>query len=157
MPVISLIFAVKEPFFVEKNRYMLNIKRFLGEEMSEKLKVLVVEDDPANLIVSVKSLERRNVEVFSAASAFEALEIYDKTRGLSAVITDIQLPGMDGIEMMHKMRVKEELTMISVPIFAMTAYAFEEDRKHFMEQGFDDVFIKPVNYDKILETIQFYL
>jgi len=125
--------------------------------MAEKLKILIVEDDPANLIVSIKSFERRNVEVFSAANAFDAMVIYDKTAGLSAVITDIQLPGMDGIEMMHKMRVKEELTKISVPIFAMTAYSFEEDRKKFVEQGFDDVFIKPVDYDKILETIQFYL
>ncbi len=136
---------------------MLNIRRFFGEEMAEKLKVLIVEDDPANLIVSVKSLERRNVEVLSARDAFEALDVYDNTENLSAVLTDIQLPGMDGTEMMRKMRVKEELTKISVPIFAMTAYAFEEDRKHFLEQGFDDVFIKPVDYDKILETIQFYL
>ncbi|MBP5201853.1 response regulator [bacterium] len=125
--------------------------------MAEKLKVLIVEDDPANLIVSVKSLERRNVEVLSARDAFEALDVYDNTENLSAVLTDIQLPGMDGTEMMRKMRVKEELTKISVPIFAMTAYAFEEDRKHFLEQGFDDVFIKPVDYDKIMETIQFYL
>ena len=125
--------------------------------MAEKLKVLIVEDDPANLIVSVKSLERRNVEVLSARDAFEALDVYDNTGNLSAVLTDIQLPGMDGTEMMRKMRVKEELTKISVPIFAMTAYAFEEDRKHFLEQGFDDVFIKPVDYDKIMETIQFYL
>lgn len=125
--------------------------------MADRLKILIVEDDPANLIVSVKSFERRNIEVFSAANAFDAMEIYDKTAGLSAVITDIQLPGMDGIEMMHKMRAKEESTRISVPIFAMTAYSFEEDRKHFVAQGFDDVFIKPVDYDKILETIQFYL
>ncbi|MBO7127077.1 response regulator [bacterium] len=125
--------------------------------MAEKLKVLVVEDDPANLIVSVKSLERRKVEVLSARDAFEALDVYDNTENLSAVLTDIQLPGMDGTEMMRKMRAKEEYVGISVPIFAMTAYAFEDDRKNFLKQGFDDVFIKPVDYDKILETIQLYL
>ena len=125
--------------------------------MAEKLKVLVVEDDPANLIVSVKSLERRKVEVLSARDAFDALDVYDNTENLSAVLTDIQLPGMDGTEMMRKMRAKEEYVGISVPIFAMTAYAFEDDRKNFLKQGFDDVFIKPVDYDKILETIQLYL
>ena len=125
--------------------------------MAEKLKVLVVEDDPANLIVSVKSLERRKVEVLSARDAFEALDVYDNTENLSAVLTDIQLSGMDGTEMMRKMRAKEEYVGISVPIFAMTAYAFEDDRKNFLKQGFDDVFIKPVDYDKILETIQLYL
>ena len=125
--------------------------------MSEKLKILVVEDDPASLIVSVKSLERRKVEVLSARDAFEALDIYDKSENLSAVLTDIQLPGMDGTEMMRKMREKEEISGIAVPIFAMTAYAFDEDRKSFLELGFDDVFIKPVDYDKILETIQLYL
>ena len=126
-------------------------------KMTEKLKILIVEDDPASLIVSVKSLERRNVEVVSATNAFDALYIYDDVENLSAVLTDIQLPGMDGAEMMRKMREKEDMTGIAVPIFAMTAYAFEEDRKNFLDQGFDDVFIKPVDYDKILEIIQFYL
>lgn len=125
--------------------------------MLKELKILIVEDDPANLIVSVKSLERRKVNVISAADAYEALDIYDKTDNLAAVITDIQLPGMDGTEMMRRMRLKEESNGISVPIFAMTAYAFGEEKNKFKEIGFDDVFIKPVNYDKILETIQFYL
>lgn len=125
--------------------------------MATKLKILIVEDDTANLIVSVKSLERRNAEVFFATDAYEALEIYDEIADLSAVITDIQLPGMDGVEMMNKMREKEGETKVSVPVFAMTAYAFEEDRKVFRDQGFDDVFIKPVDYDKIVETIQLYL
>ena len=125
--------------------------------MLKELKILIVEDDPANLIVSVKSLERRKVNVISAADAYEALDIYDKTDNLAAVITDIQLPGRDGTEMMRRMRLKEESKGISVPIFAMTAYAFGEEKNKFKEIGFDDVFIKPVNYDKILETIQFYL
>ena len=126
-------------------------------KMTEKLKILIVEDDQANLIVSVKSLERRNVEVLAATDAYEALDIYDKAENLSAVITDIQLPGMDGTEMMRKMRSKEEFTGISIPIFAMTAYAFGEERENFKAIGFDDIFIKPVDYDKILEIIQFYI
>lgn len=125
--------------------------------MAEKLKILIVEDDPVNLIVSVKSFERRNVVVFSATDAFDALKLYDNISDLSAVITDIQLPGMDGIEMMQKMREREAVTRIAIPVFAMTAYAFEENRQNFLAQGFDDVFIKPVDYDDILKTIQFYL
>lgn len=125
--------------------------------MADKLKILIVEDDPVNLIVSVKSLEHRNVEVFFATDAFDALKLYDNTENLSAVITDIQLPGMDGTEMMRRMRSKEEETGVPIPIFAVTAYAFEENRRHFLELGFDDVFIKPVDYDDILKTIQRYL
>lgn len=124
--------------------------------MDDKLKILIVEDDPVNLIVSVKSLERRNVEVLCADDAFVALKLYDTTDNLSSVITDIQLPGMDGTEMMRRMRAKEELTGIPIPIFAMTACVFEE-MEYFKKQGFDDVFIKPVNYDDILKTIQRYL
>ena len=59
--------------------------------------------------------------------------------------------------MMRKMRSKEEFTGISIPIFAMTAYAFGEERENFKAIGFDDIFIKPVDYDKILEIIQFYI
>lgn len=125
--------------------------------MAEKLKILIVEDDPVNLIVSVKSFERRSVEVLSTTNAFDALTLYDNISDLSAVITDIQLPGMDGIEMMQKMRAKEKITRIAIPVFAMTAYAFEEARRNFLAEGFDDVFIKPVDYDEVLKTIQLYL
>ena len=125
--------------------------------MAEKLKILIVEDDPVNLIVSVKSFERRSVEVLSTTNAFDALTLYDNISDLSAVITDIQLPGMDGIEMMQKMRAKEKITRIAIPVFAMTAYAFEEARWNFLAEGFDDVFIKPVDYDEVLKTIQLYL
>ena len=125
--------------------------------MLEKLKILIVEDDPANMIVSVKSMEKRGVKVVSAMSASEALAVYENAQDLSAVLTDIQLPGTDGVEMMRKMRLKEESTGISIPVFAMTAYVFGEGRDYFRNLGFDDVFTKPVDYDKVLETIQLYL
>ena len=125
--------------------------------MFENLKILIVEDDPASLIVSVKSMEKRGVNVVSVMSASEALAVYENESDLSAVLTDIQLPGMDGTEMMRRMRKKEEETGIAVPIFAMTAYAFGEEKENFKAIGFDDIFIKPVDYDEILKTMQLYL
>ena len=125
--------------------------------MFENLKILIVEDDPASLIVSVKSMEKRGVKVVSAMSASEALAVYENESDLSAVLTDIQLPGMDGTEMMHRMREKEKDTGIAVPIFAMTACAFGEEKENFKAIGFDDIFIKPVDYDEILKTMQLYL
>lgn len=125
--------------------------------MFENLKILIVEDDPASLIVSVKSMEKRGVNVVSVMSASEALAVYENEPDLSAVLTDIQLPGMDGTEMMRRMRKKEEETGIAVPIFAMTAYAFGEEKENFKAIGFDDIFIKPVDYDEILKTMQLYL
>ena len=125
--------------------------------MFEELKILIVEDDPVSLIVSVKSMEKRGVKVVSAMSAVEALAVYENAPDLSAVLTDIQLPGTDGVEMMRKMRQKEESTGISIPIFAMTAYVFGEGKEYFKNLDFDDVFIKPVDYDEILKTIQLYL
>ena len=126
-------------------------------KMTEKLKILIVEDDPVSLIVSVKSMEKRGVKVMSAMSASEALAVYENAPDLSAVLTDIQLPGTDGVEMMRKMRQKEESTGISIPIFAMTAYVFGEGKEYFKGFGFDDVFIKPVDYDEVLKTVQLYL
>ena len=125
--------------------------------MFENLKILIVEDDPASLIVSVKSMEKRGVNVVSVMSASEALAVYENEPDLSAVLTDIQLPSMDGTEMMRRMRKKEEETGIAVPIFAMTAYAFGEEKENFKAIGFDDIFIKPVDYDEILKTMQLYL
>ena len=125
--------------------------------MFEELKILIVEDDPVSLIVSVKSMEKRGVKVVSAMSAVEALAVYENAPDLSAVLTDIQLPGTDGVEMMRKMRQKEEESGIAIPIFAMTAYALGEEKENFKTIGFDDVFIKPVDYDELLETIQLYL
>lgn len=126
-------------------------------KMNEKLKILIVEDDSVSLIVSVKSMEKRGVKVVSAMDANEALAVYENAPDLSAVLTDIQLPGTDGVEMMRKMRQKEESTGISIPIFAMTAYVFGEGKEYFKGFGFDDVFIKPVDYDEVLKTVQLYL
>ena len=124
--------------------------------MRGKLKFLIVDDDPVNMIVARKSLERRNVEVLSAADAFEALDIIDKNDDLDAVITDIQLPGMDGGEMVRKMREKEGPSSI-LPVFALTAFGSIYGTESLSESGFGYVFAKPVNYDELLDKILMYL
>ncbi len=106
------------------------------------------------MIVSRKCFERLGVEVVAAVDAYEALELFDRTSLLVAVVTDIQLPGMDGIEMMHRMRDKAKEKGISMPVFAVTAYASRDARKMLLENGFDDVFVKPVNYGEIVKVIE---
>ena len=120
--------------------------------MKGKLKFLIVDDDSVNMIVARKSLERRNVEVLSAFDAFEALEIIDKNEDLDAVVTDIQLPGMDGGEMVRRMREKGGAAGF-LPVFAVTAYGFIYGRESLLESGFGDVFTKPVDYDELLDKI----
>lgn len=124
--------------------------------MPAKLKFLIVDDDPVNMIVAKKILERRNVEVLSAADAFEALEIVDKNKDLDAVVTDIQLPGMDGGEMVRKMREKGGDCSL-IPVFAVTAFGSVYGKDFLLESGFGEVFTKPVDYDEMLDKILMYL
>lgn len=118
---------------------------------------MFIDDDPINMIVAKKSFEHRNIEVIAASSGYEAMELFEKESGIDAVVTDIQLPGIDGIETMKKIKDTYKYKQMEVPFFAATAYSSAEDRHEFIDQGFNDVFIKPLDYDEIVNCIKMYL
>lgn len=122
-------------------------KKFLTH--SEKPTVLIVEDNPDNMIAAKATLEGR----------FNILEASDGPQGVEMaikhvpdlILMDISLPEMDGVEAFKA--IKKEVNLINVPIIALTASALTDDRKTILSQGFDAFLAKPIDETTFFKTI----
>ncbi len=112
------------------------------EMVGEGLHVLVVDDNPVNLLVAVAMLRRLGATVSSATSGAEALSaVRDHTYDL--VLMDVQMPEMDGLEATRRLRDAGYQS----PILALTAGVTEDERTSCLAAGMDAVLAKPVTLD----------
>lgn len=109
--------------------------------------ILVAEDNPVNRLVLRQILEREGHTVVEARDGFEAVEIAEKT-AFDLILMDIQMPRCDGTEATKSIRAGQGASA-RVPIFALTAHAFPEERHRFLAAGFDEVLTKPVNIARL--------
>lgn len=70
------------------------------------------------------------------------------------ILMDIQMPIMDGYEATRAIRALEEPALAGIPILAMTANAFDEDRKTALESGMNDFLSKPIQIDELVQMLQ---
>jgi len=104
--------------------------------------VLLVEDEPVNQEVARDLMAEIGLQVETADDGMAALEMLD--RGIyDLILMDIQMPRMNGIEATRAIRARPDGG--SVPILAMTANAFEDDRRQCMACGMNDFVAKPVD------------
>jgi CheY-like chemotaxis protein len=108
--------------------------------------IAVVEDNADNRLLLQALLGERYhiVEFDNGADALVGLA----TAPPDLVLLDISLPGMDGNEILHRIRADERLR--SLPVIALTAHAMAGDRGKFLRFGFDDYITKPIVDEKIL-------
>ena len=133
---------------------------------SEKLKsaeetssrpILLVEDNAINREIAVTLLKESGFEVETAVNGAEAVEMVKRRGGsFELVLMDIQMPVMNGYEATRAIRALEaaEPERRRLPVVAMTANAFAEDRAAALDSGMDDHITKPVNLKILLETIK---
>lgn len=117
--------------------------------------VLVVEDNPLNLKLARTLLELEGFDVRAAASAEEALAALDRPGPPRGVLVDIQLPGMDGVELARRVRANGELS--DVVLIALTAYAMKDDEARFLAAGFDGYLAKPIDQATFGARVSAYL
>lgn len=118
-------------------------------------KVLLVEDNDLNREIARSILEDVGMEVEEAADGTIAVEILGKKKGTAydVVLMDIQMPYMDGYKATRIIRNAEVRTKGHVPIIAMTANAFEEDKKKAFEAGMDAHIAKPVEIKELYKEL----
>jgi two-component system cell cycle response regulator DivK len=116
--------------------------------------VLVVEDTPVNLKLVRFLLTREGHDVRAAGSAEEALEILKDFRP-RIVLTDVQLPGIDGLEFTR--RLKADPATSHVVVIALTAYAMKSDEQRAFDAGCDGFITKPIDTRTFPKLIQQYL
>jgi signal transduction histidine kinase/DNA-binding response OmpR family regulator len=118
-------------------------------------RILVVEDNAANLKVAVRMVERLGYRADVAANGHEAVSALDGMR-YDAVLMDCQMPDMDGYEATRKIRISEPGGR-RVPIIAMTAAALPRDRDRCLAAGMDDYISKPVRLHIVAAVLERWL
>lgn len=125
------------------------------ERMFDGKKVLLVEDHPLNTLVARSLLEKRGFTVVHAENGEEALQCFEESamHTFDAVLMDIRMPIMDGIEATMRIRALDRADAKDVPIIAMTANAYEEDRRHTAEAGMNAHLAKPIEPKQLFRTL----
>ncbi len=115
---------------------------------------MLVEDNKDNRLL-VRTLLSELYTLLEYETGFEAIQAL-KTSTPNLILLDISLPGMDGIEVLSRLRSNERLR--DIPVVALTAHAVSGDRERFLEAGFNDYVAKPiVNEEAFLQSIKRWL
>ncbi|HEV2844698.1 MAG TPA: ATP-binding protein, partial [Thermoanaerobaculia bacterium] len=127
--------------------------RAICEALSlDRVTVLAVDDDPDALAIIRHVLEECDARVLTAGSAAEALELLDRERP-DVLLSDIGMPGMDGYELMRRVRALGPGAGGNVPAAALTAFASSEDRTRAALAGYQTHLAKPVRPAELLATV----
>ena len=122
-------------------------------EDAPRFDLLLVEDNMINQRVAVRLLENWDHKVTVAANGREALAVL-AVRDFDAILMDVQMPVMDGLEATHQIREKERLMgKRRVPVIAMTAHAMAGDRERCLDAGMDFYVSKPIDARLLLEVL----
>ena len=113
--------------------------------------VLVVEDNEKNMKLFRDVLQATGYATLEATSGEEAVELA-RTSVPALVLMDVQLPGIDGVEALARLRGDERTA--SIPVVALTAQAMEGDRERFLGAGFDGYLSKPVDVVELIGAVQ---
>lgn len=119
-------------------------ERYQQSFEAPKARVLIVDDNEANLMVSEKLLEDTKVQTDTAMSGKQCLEMTLKSR-YNVILMDHLMPEMDGIECLHAIRAQTGGLNQSTPVVVLTANSGEEYRTLYQQEGFDGYLLKPIS------------
>ena len=116
-----------------------------------KRKVLIIEDNEQNLYLVTFLLESKGYEVIPARDGYSAIDLIKSVKP-DVILLDIQLPGMDGFEVLSIIRGLPQFAQ--VPIIAVTSHAMAGDRNRMLNAGCTDYIEKPIDPDSFVNQIE---
>lgn len=124
--------------------------------VNRKYHLLLVEDNELNREIAEFMLEDAGITCRSVENGAEAVEAFEESEPeeYDAILMDVLMPKMDGHEATRRIRGLARPDAKTVPIFAMTASAYEEDREKSLEAGMNTHLTKPIVLDQILEALE---
>ena len=130
----------------------LNTRKEYHESfVAPEAKILVVDDTEMNLTVMKNLLKMTQIQIDTALSGFDALEMVKKSK-YDIIFLDHRMPKMDGIECLQHIKEDTEGININTPVIALTANAVSGSREMYLEAGFDNYLTKPID-SEALETM----
>ena len=114
-------------------------------------RILVVEDNETSMKLVRDVLQAKGYSTLEATTGEDAVELA-RTLDPALVLMDVQLPGIDGVEALARLR-RDERTA-SIPVLALTAQAMSGDRERFLEVGFDGYLSKPVDVAELIQAVR---
>jgi len=114
-------------------------------------RVLVVEDNPANLALIEYLLRAFGYTVIAAGDGAEGIELAQRERP-DVILMDLQMPKVNGFDAAR--RLKADPALAAIPIVAVTAFAMVGDRDRILAQGFDGYIAKPIAADTFIEQVE---
>ena len=129
------------------------------EKSLRGVKILLTEDNDLNAEIATELLQEEGCTVDRAKDGVECVDMLEKAANgtYQVILMDIQMPVMNGYDAAKKIRRMEDSPKADIPIIAMTANAFSEDKQAALDAGMNDHVAKPINMNVLVPTIQKYL
>ena len=153
---VGTTFRLKIPFKIDD---CVHIEEPTEEEHNvsiEGVRVLVAEDNDLNMEITEFVLSSVGAVVIKASNGQEAIEIFEKSEvgEIDIILMDVMMPGVDGLAATRIIRSMSREDAKTIPIIAMTANAFSEDRLRAVEAGMNEHLAKPVDYQKLTDLLK---
>lgn len=152
----EFIFKIKLPIV----GYTKNTAKELADiSIFNRKRILLVEDNDLNREIAVDMLHELGFFIEEAKDGAEAVEkiSHAKPHHFDIILMDIQMPYMDGYQATRSIRTLKNKTRANIPIIAMTANAFDEDRQKALDAGMNAHLSKPINEKQVIDTLYQFL
>ena len=148
-------FVIRIPFKIDLDVDKSKEQKDLSEKTIKGLHILLAEDNELNMEIAEFMFQNEGAEVTKAWNGLEAVEIFEKSRPgeFDVILMDIMMPVMNGYNATKRIRSMDREDAKEIPIIAMTANAFTEDRIRAKEAGMDEHISKPVDGNLLVKVI----
>ena len=146
---VGTTFVIRVPFKIDLDADKREEQKDASEKSIKGLHILLAEDNELNMEIAEFVLQNEGAEVTKAWNGQEAVELFGNSEPgeFDVILMDIMMPVMNGYEATKMIRSLEREDAKTIPIIAMTANAFTEDRIRAKESGMDEHIAKPVDVD----------
>jgi len=148
-------FVIRVPFKIDLDVDKSKEQKDLSEKTIKGLHILLAEDNELNMEIAEFMFQKEGAEVTKAWNGLEAVEIFEKSSPgeFDVILMDIMMPVMNGYKATKRIRSMNREDAKTIPIIAMTANAFTEDRLKAKEAGMDEHISKPVDGNLLVKVI----
>ena len=148
-------FVIRVPFKIDPDADKREERKDVSEKSIKGLHILLAEDNELNMEIAEFILQNEGADVTKAWNGQEAVELFEKSRigEFDVILMDIMMPVMNGYEATKRIRSLGREDAKTIPIIAMTANAFTEDRIRVKEAGMNEHIAKPVDAKSLVKVI----